>query len=88
MANLKASKQDIKVNRRNQIRNKQLKTYLKTAIKRARLAIESINDSSASIVHQACRTIDKMVSKGIIKKNNAARNKSRLMVALNNAKSK
>ena len=88
MANLKASKQDIKVNRRNQIRNKQLKTYLKTAIKQARLAIESINDSSASIVQQACRTIDKMVSKGIIKKNNAARNKSRLMVALNNAKSK
>ena len=88
MANLKASKQDIKVNRRNQIRNKQLKTYLKTAIKAARLAIESFNESSAAVVQKSCQTIDRMVAKGIIKKNNAARNKSRLMTALNIAKSK
>ena len=47
MANLKASKQDIKRNKRNYDRNKHLKTLLKSALKRAYQSIE--NDDSDTI---------------------------------------
>lgn len=88
MANLKASKQGIKVNNRNQMRNKHLKTLLKKAIKSARLSIQSASESSVKIVTECCRVIDRMVSKGVIKKNTAARNKSRLMKSLHSAQVK
>ena len=88
MANLNASKKDILVNKRNYDRNKNLKTSLKSVIKAANAAIETITDESKAIVFSACRTIDKVTTKGIIKKKTAARKKSRLMKALHVAASK
>ena len=85
MANLLASKKDIIINKRNYDRNKNLKTILKTAIKNANTAIESYSNESQAVVFAACRVVDKMISKGIIKKQTAARKKSRLMKALNTA---
>ena len=82
MANLKASKKDILVNKRNYDRNKNLKTALKSAVKMANLAIESFTDGSKATVLSACRLVDKLTTKGIIKKKTAARKKSRLMKAL------
>ena len=82
MANLKASKKDILINKRNYDRNKNLKTSLKTAIKGAHAAIESLNEDSKKVVYAACRLVDKVTSKGIIKKTTGARKKSRLMKAL------
>lgn len=87
MANLKASKQGIKVNERNRKRNKQLKTLLKSSLKNARLSVQSVTDATAGIVQTTCQLIDRMVTRGIIKKNTAARTKSRLMKALNQAAS-
>ena len=85
MANLKASKKDILVNKRNYDRNKNLKTSLKTALKVSYAAIESFGDDTQKVVFSACRLVDKMTSKGIIKKKTGARKKSRLMKALNAA---
>ncbi len=82
MANLKASKKDILVNKRNQDRNKNLKTALKSGIKLANAAIESFGDGSKAVVLSACRLVDKLITKGIIKKKTGARKKSRLMKAL------
>ena len=82
MANLKASKKDILVNKRNHDRNKNLKTALKSAIKVATAAIESFGDETKALVFSACRLVDKVTTKGIIKKKTAARKKSRLMKAL------
>lgn len=67
MANLKASKKDILVNKRNYDRNKNLKTSLKTAIKMAYVAIDSFNDNTKTAVFSACRLVDKLTTKGIVK---------------------
>ena len=85
MANLKASKKDILKNRRNYNRNKNLKTSLKTSLKVAYVAIASFNENTQKVVYAACRLVDKMITKGIIKKTTGARKKSRLMKAMNMA---
>ena len=53
MANLKASKKDILVNKRNYDRNRNLKTALKSAIKVASAAIESFGDDTKALVFSA-----------------------------------
>ena len=83
MANLKASKKDILINKRNFDRNKNLKTSLKSAVKVANAGIESFGDGTKATVLSVCRLVDKLTSKGIIKKKTGARKKSRLMKALN-----
>lgn len=60
-------------------RNRSLESKLKSAIKKAQRAIVLKEENSNEIVSDACRTIDKMVTKGILHKNAAARKKSRLM---------
>ena len=83
MANLKSSKKDILRTKRNHDRNKHLKTSLKSSLKLAYGAITENNDKKESIVLSTCRLVDKSISKGILKKNTAARKKSKLMKALN-----
>ncbi|MGB9553772.1 MAG: 30S ribosomal protein S20 [bacterium] len=60
-------------------RNRSLESRLKSAIKKAQRAVVLKEENSDEIVRDACRTIDKMVTKGILHKNAAARKKSRLM---------
>lgn len=85
MANLKASKKDILVNARNKKRNQHFKSKIKTLIKKAHIAIVAKSEESEKIVREALRRIDKTVTKGVIKKQTAARKKSRLARAFNKA---
>jgi small subunit ribosomal protein S20 len=85
MANSKAAKKYILITKRNRDRNKHNITVLKSALKLARLAIQSIDEKTQEIVRATCRVLDKSVTKGIIKKNTAARKKSRLVKAFNQA---
>ncbi len=78
MANLKASKQYIPVNLRNRLRNQSVEHAMKTAIKRVHHALEQKSKEAESVLRQALRLIDKTASKGVIKKQSAARKKSRL----------
>lgn len=55
----------------------------RTAVKKARKLIDSGDAGAAEAVAEATRLLDKAASKGVIHKNNAARRKSRLVVALN-----
>ena len=71
MANLKASKKDILVNKRNYDRNKQLKTSLKTGLKSAYAAIASFGDETKTVVASVCRMVDKMTTKGDTKEKNS-----------------
>ena len=52
-------------------------------MKDARTALTSKSGTMETDVRKACRELDRMVNKGIIKKNNASRRKSRLMKAFN-----
>lgn len=83
MANLLASKKDIIKSKRNHDRNKHLKTTLKSAIKKAYVAVESSAKDANDVIKATCKLIDKSVTKGILKKNTAARKKSRLVKAFN-----
>ena len=77
MANIKSQ---IKRNRQNEkarLRNKSVKSSLKTAIRKLNAASEAGNiETAAVLLRDASRQLDKAVSKGVIHKNQAANRKS------------
>lgn len=79
MANIKASKKDIRRNERNRMHNQAVKSRMKTYVKRTAEAIEAKNaDAVKATLQEALREIDRAASKGVIHRNNAARKKSTL----------
>ena len=79
MPNLKASIKDLKRSRRRAIRNADVRSEVKTAIKKAREAIGG-RDAEAALAatRSASRLLDKATTKGAVHKHAAARTKSRL----------
>ena len=77
MANIKSQ---IKRNRQNEkarLRNKAVKSELKTSVRKFREAADSGDAEAASTAMRvACRSLDKAASKGVIHKNQAANRKS------------
>lgn len=68
-------------------RNKVVKSSLRTATKKVESAIANNNaDEAASSLKSAAIVLDKAASKGVIHKNMAARNKSRLAKKVNELK--
>jgi small subunit ribosomal protein S20 len=84
MANIKSQIKRNKTNEVRAARNKDVRTSLKTATKKARLAV-SEGDAEAAVTRnrEAARALDKASSKGIVHKRTAARQKSRLAKAAN-----
>lgn len=84
MANHKSSLKRIRSNERKRLRNRLVRNRTRTFVKTAR---SSIGDGDAANAREATldaiREIDKAVSKGVLHKNTAARQKSRLMKQLN-----
>jgi small subunit ribosomal protein S20 len=77
VANIKSQ---IKRNRQNEkarLRNKSVKSSLKTAIRKLNEASEAGDTATATaLLRDASRQLDKAVSKGVIHKNQAANRKS------------
>ena len=77
MANIKSQ---IKRNRQNEkarLRNKSVKSSLKTAIRKFREAAEAGDaELAGTALRDASRKLDKAVSKGVIHRNQAANRKS------------
>ncbi len=84
MANIKSAKKRILVNRTKAARNKSIKSGVKTAVKKVRLAIEA-NDKAAAdaALLAATSAIDKAAKRGVYHKNTASRKVSRLAQAVN-----
>jgi small subunit ribosomal protein S20 len=78
VANIKSQIKRNKQNERRRLRNKAVRSELKTRTKNAVVAVETDADDADERVREAMRTIDKAASKGVIHKNAAARRKSRL----------
>ena len=80
-------KSAIKRNRqseRRRLRNKSVKSFLRTRIKQVRLAVDAKDAAKArESLDKAVPVIDKAASKGVIHKRNAARTISRLTHAVN-----
>lgn len=77
MANIKSQKKRIITNEKARLRNRAVKSELKTATRRVKDAVEAGNGAEAYAEALACcRLMDKAASKGVIKKNQAANRKS------------
>jgi len=84
VANIKSQ---IKRNRQNEkarLRNKAVKSSLKTAVRKFREAVDAGDTAIAGAQAQfATRALDKAASKGVIHKNQAANRKSSITKAYN-----
>ncbi|WP_328560419.1 30S ribosomal protein S20 [Streptomyces coelicoflavus] len=79
MANIKSQIKRNKTNEKARLRNKSVKSSLKTAIRKAREAAAAGDAEKATEFQRvASRELDKAVSKGVIHKNQAANKKSAL----------
>ena len=83
MPNIKSAKKRVLVNKTKAARNKSANSALKTAIKKANIAIDTNADDKEAVVVAAYKKIDQAAAKGLIHKNNAARKKSALATKLN-----
>jgi len=82
----KSARKAAQVAQRKALRNKPIRSSLKTAITKARnLILENDLDAAQEAVKRAARALDKAAQKGVIHPNNAARRKSRLMKQMNEA---
>ena len=79
MANIKSQKKRILTNERRRLRNKAVRSELKTRIKVAQAEIVAGSEEAPAAVTIAQRRLAKAGSKGTIHKNQAARRTSRLM---------
>ncbi|MBI3120461.1 MAG: 30S ribosomal protein S20 [Candidatus Kerfeldbacteria bacterium] len=70
-------------NAKQKTRNFRMKRTLKETIKSARTAIASKESNAKTLVVSASKLLDRAAQRNVIKKNTAARTKSRLQVALN-----
>lgn len=88
MANIKSSIKRARQAVRRREQNRYYGATARTYVKKVRAQIASGDlDTAETTLQQAYKALDKAAQNGVIHKNNAARRKSRLMKALNKAKS-
>jgi small subunit ribosomal protein S20 len=88
MANIKSQIKRNRQNQRREDRNKSIRTSLKTASKKVRVAAaQGDGETATARAAEASRALDKAASKGVIHKKTAARRKSRLARAAAKASS-
>ena len=77
MANIKSQKKRILTNEKARLRNKDVKSSVKTAVRKFREAADAGDTAAATaLAREATRALDKAASKGVIHKNQAANRKS------------
>ena len=84
MANIKSAKKRILTSKKKSVLNNDFKSSMKTAIKKVEKSVQDNNVEEAVKNFQlATKRIDKAQKTGIIKKNTASRQKSRLAKKVN-----
>ena len=84
MANIKSAKKRIKVIETKTLRNKMIKSKVKTLVKKVDAAVVAGDkDLATTALHEAVIAIDKAAAKGVFHKNTAARKVSRITKAVN-----
>ena len=82
MANIKSQIKRNKQNEVRRVRNKAVRSEIRTRVKNVESAAAEGPEASAEALRMAVKRIDKAASKGVIHKNQAANRKSRLMKRL------
>lgn len=83
MPNTRSAQKMMRVAERRRLRNRIVKSSVKTFIRKAEHGITAGAEEIQALVVQAVRSLDKAATKGIVHPRNAARRKSRLMKKLN-----
>ena len=79
MANIASQIKRNRQNERARLRNKAVRTNLKTHLRRFRQAVDAGDRAAAeSAFHSASRRLDKAASKGVVHDNYAANHKSKM----------
>ena len=83
MANTKSAMKQMRQSERRRLRNRSIRSRVRSAVKVAREAVaasgrEGAGSDSTQAVREAIRALDKAVTKGVIHPNTAARKKSAL----------
>ncbi|WP_026876624.1 30S ribosomal protein S20 [Jiangella gansuensis] len=77
MANIKSQKKRILTNEKARLRNKAVKSSLKTSIRKFHEAADAgETEQATTLARTAAQQLDKAASKGVIHKNQAANRKS------------
>lgn len=84
MANIKSQKKRIRTNEIARVRNKAIRSELKTVIKHVKAAVEAGDKAAAqAAATTAYHKLDKAVAKGVIHKNQSANRKSGIQKLVN-----
>ena len=87
MPQIKSQIKRAKTNEKARVRNHAVKSQLRTASKKVRLAVEAKDlEKAAVLLNRAISLIDKSVSKGVQHRRTADRQKSSLTVLVNSLK--
>jgi small subunit ribosomal protein S20 len=88
VANIKSQIKRNRQNEKRRLRNKSVKSSLKTAIRKFnQTAATGDAESATALLRDAARKLDKAVSKGVIHKNQAANRKSAIAKRLESLES-
>lgn len=77
MPNIKSAKKRVKVNQKKNLRNRMIKSAMKTQIKKFDTAVAA-NEADAKLLSKTQGAVDRAASKGVIHKNAANRKKARM----------
>ena len=86
MPNIASAKKRVRVTKTKTLRNKMIKSDLKTALKAAVCAVKGDFKNKEDAVILASKKLDKAGAKGVFHKNKVARKKSQLQKLLNSSK--
>ena len=82
MPNIKSAIKRVKVSEKKNLRNRMVKSAMKTSVKKYATALEA-GTADAKLLSKTQGAVDKAASKGVIHKNAANRKKSRMAKNLN-----
>ncbi|WP_087117684.1 30S ribosomal protein S20 [Corynebacterium urinipleomorphum] len=84
MANIKQQQKRVLTNEKRRVRNKGIRSAVRTEIRKFNEIVESGDKTAAEAqLRVASRKLDKAVTKGVFHRNNAANKKSNMARALN-----
>ena len=87
MPNIKSAEKRVLIAEENRLRNRAVKSELKTELKKFDAAVNEGNSESAEKAYKvAAKAVDQAAANGVIHKNNAANKKSAMAKKLNSLK--
>jgi small subunit ribosomal protein S20 len=83
MPNIKSAIKRVKVTEKKNLRNRMVKSAMKTQLKKFETALVKEPAAASALLAQSAGAVDRAASKGVIHKNAANRRKSRMALRLN-----